>query len=527
MQTIHIAPGLPEVFSLPRQAGGYVGVALAFVLLAGGAAKGQDGPPPLRLADAIRQSLANVETVQANVAVQTATVARFDALKSFVPLINLPQLAVGFRQLSGSGNILIFPDVTEGALLQGRPLLQQAALNRFNLFFPLDPSGHITALPVAEEGIRAKVLMEQLVRRSQMMLAIQDYYEAKQIEYGIRTARLGVEFARETLALTERKLREKQAHDVEVSQARVSESKARVLLADLEKASRIAQRELAVVLHQSRLLVPQQENPIPIQLDHAYAFDLGDPDEVNLSWMPDFPGCREEAIQLAMQQRVEVRLRVVGLRIARLRQKRSVLGLLGAGQLPLGLGFKNATSVNGGITLGAIFGTTYGLPLLDVGLWSSIRQARLDVIASQLELERALIDVAADAGNSWDRWQQAVREWEQKEAELRLRHELLERQQRLYEQKQSIRVEVLGAQVNLLQADANRWTAWYNLQLARFDILRATEQLLDYVERSRIAKLTTWQKPPTEGFCRRWLPWLASKQSTRTPAAAEGNHGKE
>src|SRR5262245_58027602 len=55
--------------------------------------------PPLRLADAIRQSLANVETVQANVAVQTATVARFDALKAFVPLINLPQLAVGFRQL--------------------------------------------------------------------------------------------------------------------------------------------------------------------------------------------------------------------------------------------------------------------------------------------------------------------------------------------------------------------------------------------------------------------------------------------
>ena len=259
-------------------------------------------------------------------------------------------------------------------------------------------------------------------------------------------------------------------------------------------------------------------------MDHAYAFDLGDPDEVDLSWMPDFPGCREEAIQLAMQQRVEVRLRVVGLRIARLRQKRSVLGLLGAGQLPLGLGFKNATSVNGGITLGAIFGTTYGLPLLDIGLWSSIRQARLDVVASQLELERALIDVAADAGNSWDLWQQAVREWEQKEAELRLRHELLERQQRLYEQKQSIRVEVLGAQVNLLQADANRWTAWYNLQLARFDILRATEQLLDYVERSRIAKLTTWQKPPPEGFCHRWLPWLASKQSTREAAAAEGNH---
>jgi hypothetical protein len=141
MQAIHITPGLPGVFSLPRQAGVYIGVALAFVLLAGGAAKGQDGPSPLRLADAIHQSLASVETVQANVAVQTATVARFGTLKSFVPPSNLPRLAVGFRQLSGPGNILIFPDVTLGALLQGRPLLWQAALNRFNLFFPLDPSG--------------------------------------------------------------------------------------------------------------------------------------------------------------------------------------------------------------------------------------------------------------------------------------------------------------------------------------------------------------------------------------------------
>jgi outer membrane protein TolC len=482
--------------------------------------------PPLRLADAIRLSLANVETVKSNVALQTATVARFEALKQFVPLINLPQLAVAFRQFSGSGNILIFPDVTDGALLAGRPLLQQAALNRVNLFFPLDPSGQITALPIAEEGIRAKVLMEQLVRRSQMMLAIQDYYVAKRLQYAIRTALLGVELAQETLALTERKLRQKQAHDVEVTEARVNESKARVLLTDLEKESRIAQRELAVVLHQSRLLLPQQAEPIPIELDHAYGFDLVDPDEVDLRWMPDFPGCREEAMQLAKQQRVEVRLRVVGLRIARLRRQRSFLGLLGEGSLPTELGFKNATAANGGITLGAIFGSTYGVSLLDIGLWSRIREARLDAVTSQLELEKALLEVASDAGNSWDRWQQAIREWEQSEAELRLRHEELERQQRLYEQKQSIWVEVLGAQVNLLQADANRWTAWYNLQLARFDVLRSTEQLLDYVERARIAKLTAWQKPPPEGLCHRWLPWLASRQSTRTPPLAEGNHGK-
>jgi outer membrane protein TolC len=207
-----------------------------------------------------------------------------------------------------------------------------------------------------------------------------------------------------------------------------------------------------------------------------------------------------------------------------------VLGLLGEGRLPAELGFKNTSpNRNGGITLGAIFGSAYGLPVVDIGLWSAIREARLDVALSQLELEKSLVEVAVDAGNSWDRWQQAIREWEQGEAELKLRHELVERMERLYQQRQAIWVEVLGARVNLLQADANRWTQWYNLQLARFNVLRATEQLLDYVERTRIARLTAWQKPPPEGLRDQWLPWLASKPSTRTALKAnakEGNHAK-
>jgi len=474
--------------------------------------------PVLRLSDAIRRSLANVETVQANVAVQTATVGRFEALKQFIPLVNLPQLMVGFRQLSGPGSVLILPDVTDGALLTGRPGLQQAALNRVNLYFPLEPSGHITALPIAEEGIRAKVLMEQLVRRSQVMLAIQHYFETKQLLYAIRTAQLGLTFARENLALVERKLKQKQAHDVEVTEARVTENRASVLLTELEKQLRISQRHLAVVLHQSRLLVPQQpEQPLPIELDREYRFDLDDPDRVDLQVVPDFPASREEAIQLAKRQRVEVRLLVVGLRIARLQRQRSVLGLFGLGRVPAELGFKNAADPNGGVTLGAIFGATYGLPIVDIGLWSEIRKARLDVVRSQLELEKSLLEVGEDAGNAWDRWQQAIREWELREAELRLEHEELERRERLFQQKQAIGLEVLGAQVNLLRADANRWTAWYNLQLAQLDVLRSTEQLLDYIERARVAKLTAWQQPPPSGLWHRWLPWLARRQSTMLP----------
>ena len=106
---------------------------------------------------------------------------------------------------------------------------------------------------------------------------------------------------------------------------------------------------------------------------------------------------------------------------------------------------------------------------------------------SQIELERSLLETAEDAGTSWDRWQQAIREWEQREAEYRLRIEYRDRTRRLYQEKQAIRLDVATAEVNLLQADADRWTAWYNLQLARLDILRATELLLDYIEKAGIA----------------------------------------
>ena len=137
---------------------------------------------PLSLADAIRRSLANVETVRANVAVRTAQVAQFDALKEFVPLVTMPQVLVGYNQFTpGKGTNIIFPDVTGGTPLVGLPGVSNVQLSRVLLALPLDPSGQITALPIAEEGTRAKLLMEQLVRRSQAALAIQGYFEAKQI----------------------------------------------------------------------------------------------------------------------------------------------------------------------------------------------------------------------------------------------------------------------------------------------------------------------------------------------------------
>ena len=127
--------------------------------------------------------------------------------------------------------------------------------------------------------------------------------------------------------------------------------------------------------------------------------------------------------------------------------------------------------------------------MVNLSFWANIRQARLDVIRSQLDLEKSLLEVAEDAGSSWDRWQQAVREWEQREAEYRLRIEYRDRRTRLFREQQVIWLDVLGSEVDLLQADANRWTAWCNLQLARLDILRATELLLDYIEKAGIASV--------------------------------------
>ena len=445
---------------------------------------------PIRLAESLALSLRNVETVQANLSVRTATVARFEALKAFIPLMDLPQLQVGFSRVTGpaaGSQSVIFPDITDGVPLLSQPGLVNAELNRFNIYLPLDPSGHITALPIAEEGIRAKELMEQLVRRAQAVLAAQRYFEAKQIGYGQRVADAGAYVAWETLGLVERKLREKQAHDVELSQARVDVGRARVFVADLGKAERNAERRLGVAVHQCRLLVPQELGPVPIEPESAFAFDLAEPDLIDLSLVPDFPRSREDAVQLAKRQRLEVRLMIVGLRIARLQQIRDKTRLLGLGQLPLGMSFKNTTTNNGGIALGLIFGSLYDLPVVNLSLWANIGQARLDIIRSQLDLEKSLLEVAEDAGSSWDRWQQAVREWEQREAEYRLRIEYRDRQARLYEEKQAIRLDVLAAEVDLLQGDANRWTAWSNLQLARLDILRATELLLDYIEKAGIA----------------------------------------
>ncbi len=149
---------------------------------------------PIRLADSLALSLQNVETVQANLSVRTATVARFEALKAFIPLMDLPQLQVGLSRVTGPAiapQSVIFPDTTLGTSFLSQPGLVNAELNRFNIYLPLDPSGHITALPIAEEGIRAKELMEQLVRRSQAVLAAQRYFDAKQIGYGQRVADAG------------------------------------------------------------------------------------------------------------------------------------------------------------------------------------------------------------------------------------------------------------------------------------------------------------------------------------------------
>ena len=436
----------------------------------------------LTLYEALSKSLANVRTVQAVVATRTVTVGRFEALKHFVPMANLPQLFVGLRNSSGrSSSGSIFPDVTGGTLFFGEGLVH-AELNRANLFFPLDPSGQITAMPIAEEGIRVKLLMEELVRRSQVELAAQSYYEAKRLRHAAVTADLARGYAGAVEAQVERKLRQRQVHDVELTEAKVDSAKSRVFLEEIERASRLAQRRLGLTLHTSRLLTPQGGPPVPVRIAGPYPFDLNGKDEVNLDLVADLPRTRDEAVDMARRKRLEARILVIGLNIARLHEKRDLLRLMGLGSLPLGLSFKNTTLANGGpATLGTIFGTLYDVPVIDIGFWSNVRRAKLEVVRSQLDLEKVLLDMEEDAGNAWDRLMQADLEHAQKEREEGLALELRERAGRMLEQKQAIPLDVLGSDVALSQAQTNRWTAWYNLQLARLDLLRSTEQLLDYL----------------------------------------------
>jgi hypothetical protein len=116
----------------------------------------------------VAQNLANGPVVQANVATRNAEVGRMDAPKSFLPVITIPQLAYGLRRARGEGTPPIaFPGITlSGSTCNGFPKLDRVASNGLNLFFPLDPSGQIAVLPVAEHGIRVRELMEEQARRS-------------------------------------------------------------------------------------------------------------------------------------------------------------------------------------------------------------------------------------------------------------------------------------------------------------------------------------------------------------------------
>jgi outer membrane protein TolC len=135
------------------------------------------------------------------------------------------------------------------------------------------------------------------------------------------------------------------------------------------------------------------------------------------------------------------------------------------------------------------------------------------VIKSQLDLEKVLLDVEEDAGNAWDRWEQSIKEYDQRTREEALALELMERQERLLAQKQSIELDVLAAKVGLYQAQANRWGGWYNLQLARLDVLRSNELLLDFIEKAGIANLEKNRVIPTPGLWTRVLHRIyASKE---------------
>ena len=116
--------------------------------------------------------------------------------------------------------------------------------------------------------------------------------------------------------------------------ARVDVGRARVLLANVEKDSWITQRRLGIAVHQCRLLVPRDMGPAPISRPgpspSTWPARNGRPPAG-----PGFPLFARKAVERARRNRLEVRLMVVGTRIAQLQNKRDKLRLFGIGLFPL------------------------------------------------------------------------------------------------------------------------------------------------------------------------------------------------
>ena len=115
----------------------------------------------------------------------------------------------------------------------------------------------------------------------------------------------------------------------------------------------IAQRRLGVAVHQCRLLVPPEVGPAPIESEWSFTFDLASPDNVDLRLVPDFPCSREQAVERARRQRLDVRLMVNKEHGSRTLQNKEgqTPPVWEWAQLPFGLAFKNTTPSNGGVAL--------------------------------------------------------------------------------------------------------------------------------------------------------------------------------
>ena len=136
----------------------------------------------------------NVETVQANLSVRTATVARFEALKAFIPLVDMPQLQVGMSRVTGPVGRHSIRHLSRHqpwhAVSQPAWARQRRAQSVQH--FPATRSIRTHHRPADRRGRNPrKELMEQVVRRAQAVLAAQRYFEAKQIGYGQRVADAG------------------------------------------------------------------------------------------------------------------------------------------------------------------------------------------------------------------------------------------------------------------------------------------------------------------------------------------------
>ena len=349
------------------------------------------GPPgPLiRLPDALAMSLRNVQTVQANVAVRTATVARFEALKAFIPLTFLPTFAVGFSRLTGqlTNPSIIFPDVTGGTpfAAAARPgLCEYQSIQHLPASGPFRADHGAADRRGGDPGQGAAGTVGPAVAGGAGGPAVLRGEAGPVPPEGRRRRRRPGRGLR-------RLFRAEAPRAAGARRRGQPGAGGRGPIPGPAVEHREGCLDHPASAGRRRAPVPAAGAPrggaAPIESEWRFAFDLDSPDTVDLRLVPDFPCSRSRPSSGRVEQRLEVRLMIVGTRMARAPEQAGQAPPVRDGRPPAQPVLQEHVAEQRRRRARPALRGVYDLPVTNVGLWSRLRQAKLDVMLSQIELD--------------------------------------------------------------------------------------------------------------------------------------------